>query len=135
MATDHTDVREFFTALGEHKCPQRAISSADIQGDKMSNTFVGFSCECGESHTLGLSFVKALQRPLFPYLRGQEDRIETARRLTESPEALLLEMRNSGGWAQPDPGVVLTAMAAAVEGPGGRMDKQLQEMIRGSKPN
>lgn len=112
------DVREFFAGIGEHKCDgQPDIHSKDLQGTTVANTYIGFECKtCNFWFMLPLSVAKAIQRPLRPYFQSDVNQVETARRFNEDPAALLLEMRNSGGWAQPDPGVaLLTAMAAVFE--------------------
>jgi hypothetical protein len=129
---EHRDVRDFFTAAAEHTCAGRQLMSKDEKGSNTINTFIGFACSCGAHFLLPLLVVKCVQAPLRPYIRTTEAREETARRLTADPQALLSELRNSGGWAQPDPGVVLLTLAAAASGPKGNpMERKLHLMMKG----
>lgn len=135
---DFKDVRDFFTAVGSHQCDKRKIVSRDHKGTNVFDTYVGFECEgCGTWFRLTLAAVKCLQIPMRGYVRSTDGRIETARRLDTEPEAVLLEMRNSGGWAQPDPGVAfMTTMAAASGPPGNPMEQKLKDMMKGGgKPS
>lgn len=134
MRTDLRDIREFFTAVAEHTCDARTITSKDEQGTTIDNTFMGFACTCGQEFYIPLASVKAIQKPMRPYLTSRAQRAETAVRLTREPQKLLVEMRNSGGWAQPDPGVVMmTAMAAAMGPSGNPMEERLNEMLKGGE--
>lgn len=132
MRTEHQDIRTFLTAVAEHTCPQRAITPRDEQGKKLDDTFLGFGCACGASFVINIVFVKSIQRPLRPYLITRAERETTARRFTTEPALLLEELRKSGGWAQPDPGVtMMTAMAAAMGPPGNPMERRLNDMMKG----
>lgn len=144
MTSDFKDVRDYFTAVADHTCDKREISAKDNQGTTIHNTFVGYECRgCGAWFRLALASVKATQTPLHPYLLNRPAREALAARFNMEPQALLYEMRNSGGWAQPDPGVAfLTALAATAvalgkaevvhgEGPQAALDK----MMEGKKPS
>lgn len=110
----------------------------------MHNTFVGYECKgCGAWFRLALHSVKATQVPLHPYLLNRSAREALAARFNAEPQALLYELRNSGGWAQPDPGVAMMHAIAATavalggakvvrgEGPQAALDK----MMKGNKPS
>ena len=134
---DFNDIRDFFTAVCTHECDKRHIVSKDCQGNTIYNTFIGYECEgCLESFRCPLSSVKAVQKPLRPYVVNVADRKVVAERANADSKALLLELRNSGGWAQPDPGVtLLTAMAAALGPPGNPMKERLAAAMKGEKPS
>lgn len=129
------DVRNFFTAIAEHSCgDRRVITSSDLQGTSINNTFIGFKCDCGACFRLALAYVKSLRHPMRPYVVSTANRVATAERLTREPQMILMEMRNSGGWDQPDPGVaMITAMAAAFGPKGNPMGEKLKAMM-GAKP-
>jgi hypothetical protein len=141
---DFKDVRDYFTAVADHTCDKREISVKDHQGTTIYNTFVGYECRgCGAWFRLTLASVKATQRPLHPYLLNRPARADLAARFNTDPQALLYELRNSGGWAQPDPGVAMMHAIAATavalggaevvhgEGPQAVLDK----MMKGNKPS
>ncbi len=128
---DSKDIREFFTAVLTHDCgDNRHIAPKEHQGNTVFNTFIGFECKgCGSWFRCQLAAVKSVQKPMRGYITTTKLRAEVARRANDNPEELLNEMRNSGGWAQPDPGVVMmTAMAAAMVGAG------KAEVIHGEGP-
>ena len=138
--SDFKDIRDFFTAVCEHDCGEgRLIASKDLQGNTVFNTWIGFECKgCGAWFRCQLAAVKCVQKPMRHYVTTTEQRIGVATRATEDPQALLVEMRNSGGWDQPDPGVcMMTAMAAAFvragkadvvmgEGPEAHLNKMME---------
>lgn len=129
--TDFKDIREFFTAVLEHDCGEaRDIASREHQGTKTYNSWLGFECKgCGSWFRYQLHAAKAMQKPMMHYLQTTAQRVEVAKKANEDPKALLLEMRNSGGWAQPDPGVAMMhAMAACMVGAG------KAEVIHGEGP-
>jgi hypothetical protein len=128
------DIREYYTAVAEHRCTSRAIVTADQKGTSVYNTFIGMRCNCGEEWSVSLNVVKAVQVPMRHYVRTTADRALVAERMTHESDQLLLEMRNSGGWAQPDPGVArMMAMAAAMGSEPIR--EQLNASMKGEKPN
>lgn len=137
MTHEFKDIREFFTAIGEHACsPEREITVKDIQGTTRPTTFVGFACSCGEHFLCSLMVIGCAMKPMRPYVMNRTDRIQTAERLTRDPAALLAEMRTSGGWNQLDPGVVMmTALAAACGPKGNPMEQRLHAMMKGEKPS
>jgi len=141
---DFKDVRDFFTAVLTHECEGRQIVAKDHQGNTIFNTFIGFECEgCGAWFRFQLASAKCVQKPVRPYITTTAQRVEVARRAQEDPQALLVEMRNSGGWAQPDPGVcymhalaatfVLVGQAEVVQGVGPQTE--LDKMMEGNKPS
>jgi len=114
---DFKDIREFFTAVCEHDCGEgRLIASKEHQGNTVFNTWIGFECKgCGSWFRYMLHAAKAAQKPMRIYFQTTDQRIEVAKKVNKDPKALLLEMRNSGGWSQPDPGVTMMhAMAACM---------------------
>ena len=132
MTTEHkfNDIRDYFTAVCEHRCERREFVANDVQGTTMTNTLIGYQCVCGEFFRLTLGAAKCARRPLRPYITTTEDRAALAQRINSEPEALLAEMRLSGGWDQPDPGVAfMTVMAAALGSEGNPMEKRLNAMF------
>ncbi len=124
------DVRVYLTAVGEHTCPQRHISVKDEQGITVQTTFVGMACACGAEFLISLAVVKCIRQPLRPYFTMKTAREAVAERFNNEPAKLLLEMRNSGGWDQPHPGVAMFTMLAAAVGPKGNpMEKRLQVLF------
>ncbi len=132
MRHEAKSLMEIFTSIAEHTCEGRTITVKDEQGTDINNTFMGFECSCGEHFVLALSYVKCMPKPLRPFLTNKVDRHETARRFTAEPKIILSEMVNSGGWFQPDPGVMMmTAMAAAMGPEGNPMQRRLKAMVEG----
>jgi len=137
--TDFKDITGFFTSVCEHDCEDRHIEVKDHQGNTVFNTWIGFECKgCGSWFRCQLAAVKCTPKPMRPYVTSTADREEVARRVNEDALGLLLEMRNSGGFEQPDPGVcMMTAMAAAFvrngkaevvmgEGPEAHLNKMME---------
>lgn len=137
MRRETKDLTDFFTQVADHTCQARTITSKDVQGTSIYDTFLGFECTCGVHFVLSLLYVKCTPKPMRPYLTTREGRIRTAGRLTDEPAKALYEMRNSGGWFQPDPGVTMMTLAAAAMGPPGNpMEKKLNQLVEGrDKPS
>ena len=126
----HHDIREYFTAICEHRCESRCFTVSDLQGTNASNTFIGYACACGEVFRCALMAVKCVRVPLRPYISTIGARTELIARIEAEPEILLAEMQHSGGWDQPDPGVAYMTLMAAACGPDGNpMEERLKAMM------
>lgn len=67
---DFKDVRDFFSAVADHKCEKRKIISRNHQGVTLDTTFLGYECQgCARWWRLGLASVKCVQVPMRPYIR------------------------------------------------------------------
>lgn len=128
---DHNDITNMLSQVGEHECTTPLIESKDFQGNSINNTYMGFTCTtCDKWFRVPLSVAKAMPIPLRKYLQKIEDRRVLAKRFTKDSKQLLLELRSSGGWFQPDPGVAfMTMMSAALGPPNNLMEQKLKAMF------
>lgn len=121
---DYVDIRTYFTNICDHQCEHRKFSPKQIQGTTIHNSFLGYECTCGEWFRLELSAAKCVRVPMRHYITTTEQRADLADRINTEPQVLLEEMRQSGGWDQPDPGVTLLTVLAAAVGPEGNPAEQ-----------
>lgn len=128
---DYNDITVLLSQVGEHERTALLIEPKDLQGNTVNNTYMGFVCTtCDRWFRMPLFVAKAMPTPLRKYLQKIEDRQILARRFTENSKELLLELRSSGGWFQPDPGVAFMTMLAAVFGPPNNpMEQKLKVMF------